>query len=309
MAEIPVTLSAASMSRLTLVRYLYEGGVEQSRRQTPLSGLAILQLHDAAEFFLQAAVEHKGVILDRSTDFMSYWPAMERAGIKLGRQETMRRLNRARVMLKHDGTLPAHQSVDDFREKVGAFLEENFQPIFGIRLADVSLSSLVKSETIRTLLRASEQSFNSANYPEAVAGAARAFKLVLQTYASTSGDLIAPGVRLSPFLGFGRLHFSDDGSPFSPGMDRELKNALEEMSTTFSEQITVLAYHLDFDGYRFLKSYGPAIYDMGDGQQQHIQWRADASSLTEQIAARCIEFATDAALRLEGRGSSVWGTP
>jgi hypothetical protein len=95
MAEIPPNLSAASMGRLTLVRFLYEGGVEQSRRPTPLSGLAILQLHDATEFFLQAAAEHKGVILDRNTDFMSYWPAMERAGINLGRQETMRRLNRA----------------------------------------------------------------------------------------------------------------------------------------------------------------------------------------------------------------------
>jgi hypothetical protein len=168
MDEIPPNLSAASMGRLTLVRFLYEGGVEQSRRPTPLSGLAILQLHDATEFFLQAAAEHKGVILDRNTDFMSYWPAMERAGINLGRQETMRRLNRARVMLKHDGTLPAHQNVDDFRDKVGAFLEENFPPIFGIRLAEVSLSSLVKSEPIRTLLQASEQAFNSANYPEAV---------------------------------------------------------------------------------------------------------------------------------------------
>ena len=58
-------------------------------------------------------------------------------------------------------------------------------------------------------------------------------------------------------FGFSRIHFADDGFPLSLGMDVDLKNTLEEMSITFSEQITVLAYHLDFDGYRFLKSYGP----------------------------------------------------
>jgi hypothetical protein len=89
-------------------------------------------------------------------------------------------------------------------------------------------------------------------------------------------------------------------------MDSDVKNALEEMSRTFSEQITVLAYNLDFEGYRFLKSYGPVIYDRGDGQQQQFRWLADPSSLREQIASRCIEFGVDAALRLEGRGSSVW---
>ena len=36
----------------------------------------------------------------------------------------------------------------------------------------------------------------------------------------------------------------------------------------------VVAYHLDFDGYRYLKSYGPQLFDLLGGETQ-VHWRLD----------------------------------
>lgn len=288
------------MARLMLVRYLYESGVEQSRKSVALSGLAILAFHDAIELFLQAALEHKGGSLGSRTDFLAYWPALESQGISLSRQEAMRRLNRARVNLKHDGTLPAHRHVDDFRETVGAFLDQAFPLIFGLQLSDVSLSRLVKSDKVREILLSGEQALANQDYQTSVVEASKAFNLALIEYARGSGNLIRPGVELSPFLGSPRFTtFTDNGHLIQDRMDPDVENALRDISRGFGEQITVLAYHLDFEGYRYLKSYGPIVYGMGY-PDMHLRWGSDPSTLTKEIAARCLQFAIDAALRLEG---------
>ena len=100
------------MRRLTIARYLFQAGIEQSHGSEPLAALAILPLHDAIEFFLQAALEHRQASLE-GKDFLGYWPALERKGVSLTRREQMKRFNRARVSLKHDGTLPAHVEIEE----------------------------------------------------------------------------------------------------------------------------------------------------------------------------------------------------
>jgi len=45
-------------------------------------------------------------------------------GTKLTRHEQLNRFNRARVAIKHHGTLPAHMHVEEFRGIVGDFLKE-----------------------------------------------------------------------------------------------------------------------------------------------------------------------------------------
>jgi hypothetical protein len=107
--------------RLVIVRHLIENGVEQSMRGEPLAGLAILPLHDAAELFLQAALEHRGGVLS-GKEFLGYWPALSATGVSLSHREGMKRFNQARVLLKHDGTIPAHVHIEDFRANSWRFL-------------------------------------------------------------------------------------------------------------------------------------------------------------------------------------------
>ncbi|HBX87013.1 MAG TPA: hypothetical protein DEG09_00170 [Marinilabiliaceae bacterium] len=95
------------MQRLAFIKYLYTVAVEQSKQPEPLSSSSILSFHNSIELFLQLASEYLDVG-SKSPGFMDYWELLEPKLTEGGltQKESMRRLNKARVALKHHGTLP-----------------------------------------------------------------------------------------------------------------------------------------------------------------------------------------------------------
>ena len=72
------------------------------------------------------------------------------------------------------------------------------------------------------------------------------------------------------------------------------------MGESLGEAITILAYHLDYDGYRYLRTYGPAIYGAEGLGGMTMNWFQQEPTTDRSIVDRCVAFAVDAALRLEG---------
>ena len=70
------------------------------------------------------------------------------------------------------------------------------------------------------------------------------------------------------------------------------------MGEDLGEAITILAYHLDYNGYRYLRTYGPVIHIVGLGGMA-ADWTQEPTT-DRSIVDRCVAFAVDAALRLEG---------
>lgn len=173
---------------LAIARHLFQVGVDQSHVGEPLAALAILPWHDAIEIFLQAALEHKKATLTKP-DFLAYWPALAEKDVPLTRREQMNRFNRARVSLKHHGTLPARMQVEEFRGNVSDFLEENVATVFDIKFDEISLSGLVRTESVRSV-RASENWIRIGDHGSALVEAAQAFHLTLQniTLAASKSD-------------------------------------------------------------------------------------------------------------------------
>lgn len=87
--------------------------------------------------------------------------------------------------------------------------------------------------------------------------------------------------------GFGQDSFVDDQ------LARKVGEALEQVG----EAITVVAYNLDYDGYRHLLTFGPVIVEMVGGEM-HIEWMIQPTT-DKGAVERCVAFAVDAALRLE----------
>jgi hypothetical protein len=296
-----VAIPNSLMRRLTIARYLFQMGVEQSHRGEPFGALAISPLHDAAELFLQAALEHRQGTLMGNKDFLSYWPAIEQTGEKLSQYEQMKRFNRARVALKHDGTLPAHSEVEDFRRIVGSFFEENSPILFGLEFSEISLSGLVSNELIRTSLQLAEKAIRDSDCTSALEEAGKAFRRTLSEYRygrlaeGTRERLYEPAADLSS-----SLHFTFP--PFSGSSERHLGEALRRVVDGLGEAITVVAYNLDFDGYRYLKSYGPVVIELIGGNIV-VQWTTEPTT-DVKIASRCVDFAIDATLRLQSKQST-----
>jgi hypothetical protein len=113
--------TAEELRRLSLVRHLYGLGVAQSRGAEPTSGLSILPFHDAAGSFLQLACERYEAD-ENKADFMRYWELLAEKAVVVPQRETMRRLNAARRVLKHQGILPAQVELEGFRAAVTNFL-------------------------------------------------------------------------------------------------------------------------------------------------------------------------------------------
>ena len=286
-------LSTDTMRRLAVVKYLYTQALEQERKGDALAGLALLPFHDAVELFLQVAAEHHPVKLPKSLDFMEYWTAFSPAGLSLPYQQQMRRFNSARVEVKHRGTLHSRHEVEGFRSTVTAFLGDTTPKLFQIEFDRISMSSLVRSDDVRSGLQAAEAAAHAGQFGEALDQAAKAFRLSLRHHRSgETPRLFDPTAVRSDLRWRGGEIFRHD---------RRLLDAVAEMGESLGEAITVLAYHLDYDGYRYLRTYGPVVHELAGGDM--IVDRMREPTTDRSIVDRCIAFAVDAALRLEGRAA------
>ena len=197
----------------------------------------------------------------------------------------MRSFNSARVEVKHRGTLHSRHEVERFRSTVTAFLVETTPKLFQIEFDSISLSSLVRSDDVRSGLQAAETAALAGQFDEALEQAAKAFRLSLRHHRF--GEPPYDQRLFDPTGVVSDLRWRHLGIG-----EGRLLDALEQMG----EAITVLAYHLDYDGYRYLQTYGPTIYDVERGGMNAV-WTIDLTT-DRSIVDRCVAFAVDAALRL-----------
>jgi hypothetical protein len=119
------------LRRLAFIRYLYRLGVEQSNAPEALAPAAVLTFHDSIELFFQLASE---VLNAGGSDlpFMKYFDALDDK-LKprtLGQRHSVQRMNKARVAIKHHGTMPSRADVEVFRVNVADFFAENTPLVF-----------------------------------------------------------------------------------------------------------------------------------------------------------------------------------
>lgn len=208
------SLDPLTVQRLAYVRYLYREGVEQSRQPSPLRSRAITSFHDAVENFIGLAAQHLGVELKKNAEFLSYWEAIKPV-FELPKKDQMKRLNDARVALKHNGTFPSAHQIEQARETVIDFFTSVTPKIFGIDLDSVDMVDLLTQDEVRKLLREAQTHADIGDYVQAMAGLSLAFRALLSTYqrgeGSTRWSAFNFGERLGPFdeprvgIGRGRL--------------------------------------------------------------------------------------------------------
>jgi hypothetical protein len=125
---------------------------------------------------------------------------------------------------------------------------------------------------------------------------------------------VPPSRRPAPQRALGNFQFGDPPAPldkrlhdpFSVGLDfywqsrafindrfaRKVGDAFYRLG----EAITVIAYNLDYDGYRHLRTFAPVIVKVEEGSD--TLWTTTPTA-DPRVVERCVAFAIDAALRLE----------
>ncbi len=297
-------LDAGVAQRLSFVRYIYGVAVEQSRQPEPLAATAILTFHDAVELFLQLASEHLNVGKHK-IEFMQYWDVIdpELYPNRLSQKESMRRLNGARVSLKHHGTLPSHLAIEQFRASVGNFFQDNARLVFSINFDELSLVDLVTYESARLSLRNAEMQLEANDFEQSMISATIAFA---QLTDNVNDQLFARYYR-SPFsfgqsMHFEKSFFRQRGQPRDPRQN-QFEDKILEAVVAMQDAMTALSFGLDYRRYAQFRLLSPVVDRVPGGPYitqitsritGGIGWPPSRESC--QFA---IDFVVEAALRIQ----------
>jgi hypothetical protein len=104
-------MDPSDLKRLAFIKYLFTIALDQSYLPEPAGAAAILTFHDAIELFNQLACEYLDIDTigkgSKQINFIEYWDLISlKLSQPLPQKESMNRLNKARVALKHHGNLP-----------------------------------------------------------------------------------------------------------------------------------------------------------------------------------------------------------
>lgn len=170
--------------RLTLIKYLYNQGVEQSKKAETIAGFSLMHFHDAVEMFLLLVAENLGRQNFQKWEFMKYWQEIP----TLTMETQMSSMKNRRRSLKHHGAFPSHDDVDECRINVGAFLAENSKIQFDIDFSDISLIEMISFEKTREYLKEAQEKLNCNDYYHSLFFARQSFIELLNEFENTKED-------------------------------------------------------------------------------------------------------------------------
>lgn len=277
----------STLRRLSFVRYLYQVAVEQSRVAEPFGAAALLGFHDAIEFFLQVASERHNVGSARP-DFMQYFGFLDAAisPDQVSQKEAMRRLNKARVALKHHGTFPSKLDVDDFRALTTQFFQENTPRLFSVGFDEIALSALLGDTSARMHLERCEAALADGKPEDAVYQAAISFMYLRRAHG------------LSPYR---QNRLERDARDFERELGHRESSVLTDMAEAIhnlQEEVSLLRKGLDPLRLAMFERLAGSASLMGSGEH-YVSRMGRGRDTTPAEARFCYEFVISCALKMQ----------
>jgi hypothetical protein len=265
-------------------------------------------MHDAVELFLQLSSEHLNIGVEKP-NFMDYWKILnKKLGDKsVGQEESMRRLNKARVALKHHGTFPSDLDIEAFRGSTTSFFEDNIFLIFGVTLNEVSLIEFVNPESSREKLKEAQRFIGDNDTLSALDKIAIAFEEMIQDYETRKVDKF----HRSPFRIGERLHLNrfelSPGSIGLPSFLKQVEKSIEDMR----DVLKILALGIDYRKFSKFKQLSPFVVQFANGTWA-INGRVMGDKKPSIEETRfCFDFVIESALKLaefDYEAGSLWST-
>lgn len=288
------------ISRLSLIKYLFQRAVDQSNQPSPQNYISVLMFHDSIELFLQLSAEFANANTTRNTKFMQYWDLInqELENQQLTQKESMRRLNRARIALKHDGIYPNPSDIESFRVNSENFFEENTPIVFNIEFNEISLVDLIENEVVKKILKDSQKLIQEEEFKESLELIAIAFEVLISDYEESKRSF-----GRSPFLIGESLSFLS-GFTFDRTKDRD-RHLSDVYKTTQAIQnvMKILCLNIDYRNYVRFRILTPDFIIPGQDfyDKYRVVWKGkrEEREFNEQEAKYCFNFVINSALKLQ----------
>lgn len=277
--------------RLSFIKYLYIQGIEQAEKSEPICNSAVLTIHDAIELFLQLVCEHLDINANKA-DFMTYFELIEKK-TSISQIESMRRFNKTRVSLKHNGTMASKADINFFANASKIFFIDNCKSILDIDFDNVSLVDLVTYPKTKSHLLASQEKLDKGESEEALEEITIAFWEMIEDYEETKKEWYGK----SPFFFGNSMTFLSSFS-IKPD-DRKLGQFIDKVSESIKSMQTamkILSLGLDYKKFARFDGLTP-IYIRTIGGHQ-IQYFAKLKITNEQIKW-CFDYVIESCVILQ----------
>lgn len=286
------------LKRLAVIKQLYLQGVAQSYNAEPMNGFSILSFHDSVEMFMKLCAEHKNIRIDRNVNFGDYFSKLP----DLLCEATMTNLNSKRVNLKHYGALPSKLDVEISRVNVADFFQQNTPIFFGVSFEEISLSSLIKYESVREYVEQAQKYCNNDEYTDSITQSQIAFKELLASYIEENTKNFK-----SPFIQHHNFRFLSSFH-LQIGLGHNFDEFIDQVSNSIpaiEETLNIIGLGIGYKQYCKFKLLEPHIqvwptdtgrkYDYYIGQDQD----QDRRICNKKNAEFCYNFVIDSSLRLQ----------
>jgi len=290
-----------AIRRLAFIKYLYNLGVEQTRKPEPFCWTAILTFHDAVELFLELSLEYHGSGRRlRDIRFMQYFDELNPTLKQKGRSEltqkvSMERLNEARVAFKHHGTPPSKAAIEGFRASATDFFEENTPTVFEVRFADLALVELIKCEATKNSIKEAEELLGENKIEDSLDKVALAFAFLIDDYESRKiGDF-----GRSPFFFGEKMHFLSSFFMDIKGKLGDFVDRTKESIEALQEAVKILSLGLDYRRYSGFKLLTPHVDRTIGGYGIVRRTRGSMGTPTVEDVNFCKNFVIESALALQ----------
>lgn len=314
-----MSIDETTMERLAFIKHIHRRAEEISRQPQPHSSTAILGFHDSVELFLALAAEEVGA--KSQYQFMEYWEEIKKnSDVELTQKVAMKRLNKARVNLKHYGNRPNEDDIESYRANVRSFFDENTKQIFGVQYSEVSLVDLIQFDKSRQLAKDAEMDLSNDDFGEAVCLISAAFDAMFDEFDNRVRDQLGytpyptPKHRIrSPNITPGynteselfadvsptdSIHDVDSVEKETAVVFNEMEDYLDNLSEnldTLYEALRVVSLGIDQPRYQKFNSIVPEVGSSGGPKYPH--W--DGEAISENEARFCLDFLVEVALRLQ----------
>ncbi|MGH7409402.1 MAG: hypothetical protein ACREKF_15530 [Candidatus Methylomirabilales bacterium] len=295
-------IAADEARRLAFVKYLLSLAGSHLKQPEPLACAALLMFHDATELFLQLASEHLDVGKP-NLSFMEYWdlisPKLSPDG--LPQRESLRRMNKARVALKHYGMMPSRLDLDNFAVSVSRFFEQSTPLVFGVALDSISLLDFIASQSVRAALQRANAGLDAGDLQTGFAGCAEAFDELIRDYEDRKRGRFGRSPfffgESMTFLSASHIGLDQDESDRRLG---EFVDKVKQSVEALQEAMKVLSLGLDFRRYARFQLLTPMVVRMGNGNRRVYGWPTDrGAEVSRRDLSFCIDFVIESALRLQ----------
>jgi len=294
------------LERLAFLKYIYKVGIEQSGRQHPLSGASLLLFHDAIELYLRLSSEYLDIKFGKQDpNFIEYWNLLAE---KIGKgyptlRTSMIRLNKARVELKHRGTIPSARDIEEYKAITTKFFEENTLEIFRLSFCEISLIHLVTNNAVKNNLLEAKELIKHDKIKESLNSIAIAFEKLIDDYENRKKGQYGR----SPFY-FGKsmnsfryLLNGIDNQEFDFKRDLvrfmdDVKDSLESLK----KAVKMLSLGLDYRRFVKFNLLTPKVLKTADGSYHIVEriWGKRGLPSVNEVEF-CIDFVVESALQLQ----------